>query len=59
VARKQQVLEDIFTTDEDRFAALVTHSYAISAILRVLREEEVRVREGSTIVLFVKAEQVV
>ncbi|KAH7359245.1 histidine phosphatase superfamily [Plectosphaerella cucumerina] len=58
VARKQQVLEDIFATDDNGFVALVTHSYAISAILGVLGEEEVRVREGSTIMLFVKAEQV-
>ncbi|KAH6682248.1 putative phosphoglycerate mutase [Plectosphaerella plurivora] len=56
VARKQKVLEDIFNTDDNGFVALVAHSMAISAILGVLREENIRVRAGSTIVLFVKAE---
>ncbi|KAK9441675.1 hypothetical protein VB005_06317 [Metarhizium brunneum] len=57
-ARKQQVLEEIFTTDEHLFVALTTHSYAISAILRTVGLFEFRVREGSTIALFVKAEKI-
>jgi broad specificity phosphatase PhoE len=57
-ARKQEVLEEIFSTDENAFVGLSTHSYAISAILRTLGLFEFRVREGSTITLFVKAEKV-
>lgn len=57
VARKQQLLEDIFETEESSFVALTTHSYAISAILRAVGMEEFRVREGSSIALLVKAER--
>lgn len=58
VARKQQLLEDIFETDKSAFVALMTHSYAISAILRAVGLQEFRVREGSSIALLVKAERV-
>lgn len=57
VARKQQLLEDIFRTDQSSFVALTTHSYAISAILSAVGMEEFRVCEGSTIALLVKAER--
>lgn len=56
--RKQAVLEDIFSTDENNFISLTVHSYAISAILRVLGLPEFRVREGSSIALFVKADKI-
>lgn len=57
-ARKQRVLEDIFSTDEHTFVGLTVHSYAISAILRVVGLTEFRVREGSSIALLVRAEKV-
>ena len=55
--RKQSVLEDIFSTDENAFIGLTVHSYAISAILRVVGLPEFRVREGSSIAIFVKGEK--
>jgi broad specificity phosphatase PhoE len=57
-ARKQQALEDIFSNDSNHFVALTTHSYAISAILTVLGMQGFRVREGSCIVILVKAEAI-
>ncbi|KAE8150930.1 histidine phosphatase superfamily [Aspergillus avenaceus] len=57
VARKQRVLEDIFSTDPGHFISLTVHSYAISAILRTCGAEEFRVREGSTIALLVRGER--
>jgi hypothetical protein len=56
-ARKQAVLEDIFSTDENAFIGLTVHSYAISAILRAVGLPEFRVREGSSIALLVKGER--
>jgi broad specificity phosphatase PhoE len=51
-ARKQRVLEEIFSTDENAFVGLTVHSYyAISAILRAAGLAEFRVREGSSIAL--------
>ena len=58
MARKHRVLEDIFATDENAFVALTVHSYAISAILRVIGMTEFRVREGSSIAFLVKAERI-
>ena len=57
-ARKQQALEDLFSNDSNYFVALVTHSYAISAILTVLKMRAFRVREGSSIAILVKAERI-
>ncbi|KAK1596662.1 phosphoglycerate mutase [Colletotrichum navitas] len=57
VARKQQVLDEIFSTDANQFVSLTVHSYAISAILRVGGQEEFRVREGSSIALFIRGEK--
>jgi broad specificity phosphatase PhoE len=57
-ARKQQVLEDIFSTNQNAFVGLTAHSYAISAILRAVGLPEFRVREGSSIALLVRAEMV-
>ncbi|KAH6842055.1 phosphoglycerate mutase [Alternaria alternata] len=57
-ARKQAVLEDIFSTDENAFIGLTVHSYAISAILRAVGLPEFRVREGSSIALLVKGEKI-
>ncbi|KAK1727741.1 phosphoglycerate mutase [Colletotrichum acutatum] len=58
VARKQLVLEEIFSTDAAQFVSLTVHSYAISAILMVGGQEEFRVREGSSIALLVRGEKV-
>ncbi|KAN0066845.1 putative phosphoglycerate mutase [Elaphomyces granulatus] len=55
--RKQRVLEEIFSTDENAFVGLTVHSYAISAILRAVGLTEFRVREGSSIALLVRAEK--
>ncbi|KAE8414078.1 histidine phosphatase superfamily [Aspergillus pseudocaelatus] len=59
VARKQKVLEEIFTQDCSPFISLTVHSYAISAILRACGYEEFRVREGSTIAVLIRAQRVV
>ncbi|KAI8181107.1 hypothetical protein K4K54_002498 [Colletotrichum sp. SAR 10_86] len=58
VARKQQVLDEIFSTDPSQFVSLTVHSYAIAAILRVGGQEEFRVREGSSIAVLVRGERV-
>ncbi|KAK1460205.1 phosphoglycerate mutase [Colletotrichum melonis] len=58
VARKQLVLEEIFSTDSGQFLSLTVHSYAISAILMVGGQEEFRVREGSSIALLVRGDKV-
>ena len=54
-ARKQQVLEDIFASDEGPILSLTVHSYAVSSILHVVGAPNFRVREGSTVPLLVKA----
>ncbi|KAK0375296.1 phosphoglycerate mutase [Colletotrichum limetticola] len=58
VARKQLVLEEIFSTDSGQFLSLTVHSYAISAMLMVGGQEEFRVREGSSIALLVRGDKV-
>ncbi|KAF5864851.1 hypothetical protein ETB97_006077 [Aspergillus alliaceus] len=58
VARKQRVLEEIFSEDPSQFVSFTVHSYAISAILKVCGSEKFRVREGSTIALLVRGERV-
>ncbi|OHF02361.1 phosphoglycerate mutase [Colletotrichum orchidophilum] len=58
VARKQQVLDEIFSTDPAQFVSLTVHSYAISAILKVGGQEEFRVREGSSIALLVRGDRI-
>lgn len=57
VARKQRLLEDIFESDQNDFIALVTHSYAISAILEVVNLGHFRMREGSSIALLIRGEK--
>lgn len=57
-ARKQRVLEDIFSTDGNTFVALVTHSYAISAILKAVGCGKFRVDECGCFALFVRADKV-
>ncbi len=58
VARKRQLLEDVFTNDKSTFVSLTTHSYAISAILEVVEAPHFRVSEGAMFPLLVKAEEV-
>jgi broad specificity phosphatase PhoE len=58
VIRKQRLLEDIFAHDESPFISLTTHSYAISALLKVVGAPKFRVGEGVMVPLFVKAEKV-
>ncbi|TQN65421.1 putative phosphoglycerate mutase [Colletotrichum shisoi] len=57
LARKQQALNEIFSTDASQFVSLTVHSYAIAAILGVGGQEEFRVREGSTIALLVRGDR--
>ncbi|KAL0940394.1 phosphoglycerate mutase [Colletotrichum truncatum] len=57
VARKQKVLDEIFSTDKNQFMSLTVHSYAIAAILQVGGQEEFRVREGSSIAILVRGER--
>jgi broad specificity phosphatase PhoE len=58
VARTREVLEDIFESDPGTFISLTVHSFAITAILRVLGTNKIRVREGSTVAFLVRAEMV-
>ncbi|TIC97294.1 putative phosphoglycerate mutase [Colletotrichum higginsianum] len=58
LARKRQVLNEIFSTDASQFVSLTVHSYAIAAILGVGGQEEFRVREGSTIALLVRGDRI-
>lgn len=56
--RKQRVLEEIFEADAAQFVSLTVHSYAIAVILHVCGAEMFRVREGSSIGILVRAEEV-
>ena len=56
-ARKQGVLEDIWSHEDSSFVALVTHSYAISAILGVVGLPAFRVKEGNCVAILVKGEK--
>ncbi|KAF9874533.1 phosphoglycerate mutase [Colletotrichum karsti] len=58
VARKQRVLDEIFSTDPNQFISLTVHSYAIGAILQVVGQQEFRVREGSSLAILVRGEKV-
>ncbi|KLU84706.1 hypothetical protein MAPG_03745 [Magnaporthiopsis poae ATCC 64411] len=57
-ARKQEALDDIFSTDGNVFISLTLHSYAMSAILEVVNSPTFRVQEGTTVAMLVKAEEV-
>lgn len=56
-ARKQRVLEEIFSSDENQVVALTVHSYAIAAILEVCGGDRVRVKEGTCLALLVRGER--
>ena len=56
-ARKQAVLEEIFSTDNNEFISLTVHSMAIRAIQAVCDTHKFKVREGSTIALLVRGEK--
>jgi broad specificity phosphatase PhoE len=58
VARKQTLLEDIFRSESGMLVALVTHSYAISAVLEAIGAEHFRVAESGMVALLVRAERV-
>lgn len=57
VARKQTVLEDIFSSDEHEFISLTVHSYAIRAIQGACKAKTFRTREGTSIAMLVKGER--
>ena len=57
-ARKQAVLEDLFRRDEGACLSLSVHSFAIAVIMAVCDAEMYRVREGTSLALLVKAEEV-
>ena len=56
--RKQRVLEEIFAGDKGSFLSLTVHSMAIAVILHVCGAEMFRVREGTSIGILVRAEEV-
>jgi len=56
--RKQVTMERIWKNDIAPFVAVVTHSYAISAILGVLGLPQFRVKEGNCVAIMVKAEKI-
>lgn len=58
IVRKQKLLEDIFAHDDSPFISFTTHSYAVSALLKVVGAHNFRVGEGVMVPLFVKAEKV-
>ncbi|KAF6789411.1 phosphoglycerate mutase family protein [Colletotrichum sojae] len=58
LARKQLVLEEIFSSDPSYFVSLTVHSYAISAIMNVGGQKKFRVREGSSIAVLVRGDKV-
>ncbi|KAI1876927.1 uncharacterized protein JN550_000999 [Neoarthrinium moseri] len=58
VARKRELLEEIFSNDDSPFISLTTHSYAISAILKVVGAPKFRVAEAAMVPLFIKAEKI-
>lgn len=53
-ARKQALLEDIFAYDAAEFVALVSHSYAVTALLAALSEPDFRLGEGAVVALLVR-----
>lgn len=56
-ARKQEALEQIFSSDQSEFVSLTVHSFAIEAILEVCNGEVFRVREGTSLALLVRGEE--
>ena len=56
--RKQRVLEEIFEGEENQVVSLTVHSFAIAVILHVCGAEMFRVREGTSIGILVRAEEV-
>jgi len=58
VARKQTVLEDIFSSDPNQFISLTIHSYALSALLRACGSAEFRIAEGAVLAIVVRGERV-
>ncbi|KAK6079583.1 phosphoglycerate mutase [Seiridium cupressi] len=58
IARKQKLLEDIFSHDDNPFISLTTHSYAFSALLAVIGAAKFRLGEGVMVPLFIKGEKV-
>lgn len=56
--RKQRVLEEIFEGERGQTVSLTVHSFAIAVILHVCGAEMFRVREGTSIGILVRAEEV-
>ncbi|KAK2594522.1 hypothetical protein QQS21_007741 [Conoideocrella luteorostrata] len=56
IARKQQALEDIFSSDTNEIISLTVHSFAIAAILEVCHGEKFKVREGTSLAMLVRGE---
>jgi broad specificity phosphatase PhoE len=56
-ARKQEALEQIFSSDKNDFVSLTVHSYAVAAILAVCKGEVFRIREGTSMALLVRGEE--
>lgn len=56
--RKKALLEDIFEHDDNHFISLTAHSYALTAILIAMKAERFRIREGTMVPIFVRAERI-
>lgn len=56
--RFRGLLSDIFKTDDNTYISLTAHSGAIASILRVLGHASFRLKTGSVMAVFVKAENV-
>ncbi|KAM0281444.1 hypothetical protein ACHAQH_003567 [Verticillium albo-atrum] len=56
IARKQRVLEDIFSTDHSQYISLTVHSQAIQAIMKVGGVKPFKIREGTTFAVVMRAD---
>ncbi|CRK14317.1 hypothetical protein BN1723_016170 [Verticillium longisporum] len=56
IARKQRVLEDIFSTDHSQYISLTVHSQAIQAIMQVGGAKPFKIREGTSFAVVMRAD---
>ncbi|KAI0014165.1 phosphoglycerate mutase-like protein [Xylariaceae sp. FL0662B] len=54
-ARIQKLFEDIFTYDKSTIISFTTHSYTLTAILKIIKHDDFWLAEGAVAPLFVKA----
>lgn len=58
MARTHRLFEDIFSSESGTFIGLVTHSFALSSILQVIRAPMFRVSEGVMIAFLVRSQRI-